>query len=91
MFGACTYRPTAKYESLRICTDTQIDFSLYQGYPLKTSMFMDKRYLLYIDILGFSQMAEKNPKKIPVLYAAIDRLNSHKHNVYKTIVFSDTI
>ena len=52
---------------------------------------MDKKYLLYIDILGFTELVKKNPAKISALYAAMDRLNVHKHYAFTTIVFSDTI
>ena len=52
---------------------------------------MSKKYLLYIDILGFSDLVARSPKKIPQLYKIIDELNVHKHDVFKTLVFSDTI
>jgi len=52
---------------------------------------MTKKYLLYIDILGFSQLVQTNPEKIDELYNTIDSLNAHAHTAFKTIVFSDTI
>jgi len=51
---------------------------------------MDKRYLLYIDILGFSELI-KSEERTRYLYKKIDSLNAHKHSVFQTIVFSDTI
>lgn len=51
----------------------------------------DKRYLLYIDILGFKELVKKHPEKITQLYNVIDNLNVHNDNAFKTIVFSDTI
>lgn len=50
-----------------------------------------KKYLLYIDILGFSNLVAEKPRKIEMLYRIIDSLNVHAHNAFKTIVFSDTI
>lgn len=49
------------------------------------------RFLLYIDILGFSEMIRKEPRKVARLYSILDSLNVHKHGSFKTIVFSDTI
>lgn len=49
------------------------------------------RFLLYIDILGFSEMTRKEPRKVSRLYSILDSLNAHKHESFKTIVFSDTI
>lgn len=49
------------------------------------------RFLLYIDILGFSEMTRKEPRKVARLYSILDSLNVHKHESFKTIVFSDTI
>lgn len=50
-----------------------------------------KKFLLYIDILGFSDLVAKKPRKVEMLYSIIDSLNVHAHNAFKTIVFSDTI
>ena len=50
-----------------------------------------KKYLLYIDILGFKELVAENPRKIKMLYGIIDSLNVHAHHAFKTIVFSDTI
>jgi hypothetical protein len=49
------------------------------------------RFLLYIDILGFSEMSRADPAKIERIYSIIDSLNAHSHRAFKTIVFSDTI
>jgi len=49
------------------------------------------KYLLYIDILGFADLAKNNIKKIKKLFKIIDNLNVHRHGAFKTIVFSDTI
>lgn len=50
-----------------------------------------KKYLLYIDILGFTELVANRPRKIEMIYGIIDSLNVHKHDLFKTIVFSDTI
>ena len=52
---------------------------------------MEEKFLLYIDILGFSELVKKNPSKVEMIYNIIDNLNVHSHNTFKTIVFSDTI
>lgn len=52
---------------------------------------MIDKYLLYIDILGFSDLVERSPKDIDEIYSIVDSLNVHKHKAFKTIVFSDTI
>lgn len=49
------------------------------------------KYLLYIDILGFSDLAKNEPSKIQKLFSIINELNVHKHSAFQTIVFSDTI
>lgn len=51
----------------------------------------DSRFLLYIDILGFTEMTKSQPRKIARVYSILDGLNFHQHNSFKTIVFSDTI
>lgn len=50
-----------------------------------------KKFLLYIDILGFKELVAEKPRKIEMLYHIIDSLNVHAHQAFKTIVFSDTI
>jgi hypothetical protein len=52
---------------------------------------MNERFLLYIDILGFSEMTRREPRKVARVYAILDSLNVHKHETFKTIVFSDTV
>ncbi|MBD9427632.1 hypothetical protein IB232_20030 [Pseudomonas sp. PDM15] len=52
---------------------------------------MSQRFLLYIDILGFSEMTRKDPRKVARVYAILNTLNAHNSSRYKTIVFSDTI
>ncbi|WP_263377192.1 hypothetical protein [Granulicella aggregans] len=49
------------------------------------------RYLLYIDILGFSEIAGNEPDKVEQIYRVLDSLNVHSHASFKTIVFSDTV
>lgn len=49
------------------------------------------KYLLYIDILGFANLVKNDVEKVKQLFEIIDSLNAHKHNAFKTIVFSDTI
>lgn len=51
---------------------------------------MDK-YLLYIDILGFGDLVDRNPESINEIYSIVDKLNVHSHHAFRTIVFSDTI
>lgn len=51
----------------------------------------ENKYLLYIDILGFSDLAKTNYNKVKNLFAVIDSLNAHKHGDFQTLVFSDTI
>jgi len=52
---------------------------------------MSDRFLLYIDILGFSEMTSREPRKVARIYAILDSLNVHRHHAFKTIVFSDTV
>ncbi len=51
---------------------------------------MDEKFLLYIDLLGFSDMADK-PERVEKLYAIIDSLHVHRDDAFETIAFSDTI
>lgn len=52
---------------------------------------MEKRYFLYIDILGFADLVKEGSEEIELIYSRIDSLNAHRHDAFKTIVFSDTI
>ena len=49
-----------------------------------------EHYLLYLDILGFSEMA-KSQERVLNLYQIIDKLNVHQHDAFKSILFSDTL
>jgi hypothetical protein len=50
----------------------------------------EERFLLYIDILNFSNLVAQEGK-VEEVYEMINRLNVHRHNVFNTIIFSDTI
>jgi hypothetical protein len=53
-----------------------------------------KRAFLYIDILGFKNLAIANSPKIKNIFKILDGLQSHNHRHYfslQTVVFSDTI
>ncbi|WP_294736869.1 hypothetical protein [uncultured Pseudomonas sp.] len=52
---------------------------------------MTDRFLLYIDILGFTEMVQAEPRKVARIYSILNTLNAHRHESFKTIVFSDTI
>lgn len=54
-------------------------------------MTVPDRYLLYVDILGFSDLVRRSPERIRPLYTIIDELAVHRHYAFKSIVFSDTI
>lgn len=49
------------------------------------------RYLVYIDILGFAELVKDDATMVEWLYSVIDDLNAHRHQEFKTIVFSDTV
>jgi hypothetical protein len=51
---------------------------------------MPAKYLLYIDILGFSDLVRKRGA-VKKLYETINKLNVHRHYAFKTIAFSDTL
>jgi hypothetical protein len=52
---------------------------------------MAQRFLLYIDILGFSDLVAGGSPIIHDLYEVIASLNVHNHSAFRAIVFSDTI
>ena len=52
---------------------------------------MEKKYLLYIDILGFANLSLKNDNSVREIYETINELNVYKHSAFETFVFSDTI
>jgi len=52
---------------------------------------MDEKLLLYLDILGFSELVSK-PDEVKELYAIVDKLNVFSHKPqFECIVFSDTM
>lgn len=52
---------------------------------------MAHRYLLYIDILRFSDLVNGPTVRIDDLYEVIASLNVHNHSGFRAIIFSDTI
>ena len=52
---------------------------------------MSDRYLLYIDILGFTDLVQEGTLRIDDLYEVVASLNVHNHDAFKAVVFSDTI
>jgi hypothetical protein len=52
---------------------------------------MKKKYLLYIDILGFADLVLHRPEEVRRVYQIIEGLNCHKHDAFRVIVFSDTL
>lgn len=52
---------------------------------------MKNRFLLYIDVLGFSDMVYGDESRIVKLYDLVDGLNCLSHHAFNTIVFSDTV
>lgn len=52
---------------------------------------MPERFLLYIDILGFSDLVRADTAKVDDLYAVIASLNANRHEAFKCIIFSDTV
>ncbi len=49
------------------------------------------KYILYIDILGFSDLVKRDSLQVEKIYGVLDSLNVHRHDVFRTIVFSDTV
>jgi hypothetical protein len=49
------------------------------------------KYLLYIDILGFRNLARTSPDRVYDLYRVVASLNVHRHSAFAAIVFSDTV
>lgn len=52
---------------------------------------MMNKFLLYIDILGFSNLVQTNSEKVKIVYEKVNNLHVHKHGAFQTIIFSDTI
>jgi hypothetical protein len=50
----------------------------------------EERFFLYIDILNFSNLIRQRGK-VEELYEIINKLNVHRHDVFTTIILSDTI
>jgi hypothetical protein len=57
---------------------------------LKQTRELEERFLLYIDILNFSNLVSQKGQ-VEELYDIINKLNVHSHEVFNTIIFSDTI
>lgn len=51
---------------------------------------MPAKYLLYIDMLGFTDLV-RTRGAVKMLYETINDLNVHRHEAFKTIAFSDTL
>lgn len=51
---------------------------------------VEERFLLYIDILNFSNLVTRKGQ-VDELYEIINKLHVHRHEVFNTIIFSDTI
>ena len=51
---------------------------------------MPAKYLLYLDMLGFSDLVRKRGA-VKKLYEIVNTLNVHRHSAFKTIAFSDTL
>lgn len=51
---------------------------------------IEERFLLYVDILNFSNLVTQKGE-VEELYKIINSLNVHRHDVFRTIIFSDTI
>ena len=49
------------------------------------------RFLLYIDLLGFSELVHTKPKILPDLFRVLDKSNAHQHGDFRVIQFSDTL
>jgi hypothetical protein len=47
---------------------------------------INNKYLLYIDILGFSDMVKNDYMKINKLFDHVNSLNVHRHTAFQTIV-----
>ena len=52
---------------------------------------MNDHYLLYIDVLGFADLVEKQPERVEDLFQIVASLNVHDHPSFSAVVFSDTI
>ena len=52
---------------------------------------MIERFLLYIDLLGFSEFVRLKPRLLPDLFRVLDRSNAHAQHAFQVIQFSDTL
>ena len=52
---------------------------------------IDKKYLLYIEILGFTELVQNGFQKVDALYNVINEINAHQHIAFQVICFSDTL
>lgn len=52
---------------------------------------MTDRLLLYIDLLGFSQIVQSDNDLLPDLFRILDQSNAHDHGSFSVIQFSDTL
>ena len=52
---------------------------------------MIDRFLLYIDLLGFSEIVQTKRDLLPDLFLILDKSNAHKHGAFRVIQFSDTL
>lgn len=52
---------------------------------------MTNRFLLYIDLLGFSEIVQSKSGMLPDLFRILDKSNAHNHGDFQVIQFSDTL
>lgn len=52
---------------------------------------MTDRFLLYIDLLGFSDIVQSKSDLLPDLFRILDKANAHNHGDFSVIQFSDTL
>ena len=52
---------------------------------------MFDRFLLYVDLLGFSDLVRNRPEIIPRIFEALDQSPTHHHPAFTAIQFSDTL
>jgi hypothetical protein len=52
---------------------------------------MTARLLLYIDLLGFSEIVRSKPNLLPDLFRVMDKSPAHEHGTFRVIQFSDTL
>lgn len=52
---------------------------------------MTSRFLLYIDLLGFSDIVRTKKHILPDLFKVLDNSSAHSHGTFEVIQFSDTL